>query len=114
MNGYCKEGENHCVCGGDLPQVREGCGNWVKIDPAGPMPVVICGHGGETCNYACHGKAREHCKPVSGTTTITFKDHEQRRLVEELMKVTDMYLNTRQLRERVRGVVKDFIEGKFK
>lgn len=28
--GYCKEGENHCVCGGDLPRVHEGCGNWVK------------------------------------------------------------------------------------
>lgn len=29
--GYCVEGENHCVCGGDLPRVREGCGNWRKV-----------------------------------------------------------------------------------
>jgi hypothetical protein len=27
--GHCKEGDR-CVCGGDLPRVREGCGNWVK------------------------------------------------------------------------------------
>jgi hypothetical protein len=27
--GHCKEGDD-CVCGGDLPRVREGCGNWVK------------------------------------------------------------------------------------
>ncbi len=27
-NGYCSEGER-CVCGGDLPRVREGCANWV-------------------------------------------------------------------------------------
>jgi hypothetical protein len=26
--GYCVEGENRCVCGGDLPRVRAGCGNW--------------------------------------------------------------------------------------
>jgi hypothetical protein len=25
---YCVEGENRCVCGGDLPRVRAGCGNW--------------------------------------------------------------------------------------
>lgn len=28
--GHCVEGENHCVCGGDLPRVREGCHNWRK------------------------------------------------------------------------------------
>jgi hypothetical protein len=27
--GYCKQGEN-CVCGGDLPQVRAGCCEWVS------------------------------------------------------------------------------------
>lgn len=27
--GHCKDGDR-CVCGGDLPRVREGCGNWVK------------------------------------------------------------------------------------
>lgn len=26
---YCREGDR-CVCGGDLPRVREGCGNWAK------------------------------------------------------------------------------------
>jgi hypothetical protein len=26
--GYCSEGDR-CVCGGDLPRVREGCANWV-------------------------------------------------------------------------------------
>lgn len=25
--GYCAEGDR-CACGGDLPRVREGCGNW--------------------------------------------------------------------------------------
>lgn len=30
-HGYCVEGENHCVCGGDLPRVREGCANWRKV-----------------------------------------------------------------------------------
>lgn len=25
--GSCTEGDR-CVCGGDLPRVREGCGNW--------------------------------------------------------------------------------------
>ncbi|MBU6232140.1 hypothetical protein KGP36_05855 [Patescibacteria group bacterium] len=28
--GHCVEGENHCVCGGDVPAVRETCGNWRK------------------------------------------------------------------------------------
>lgn len=27
--GYCSEGD-HCVCGGDLPSIREGCSNWCK------------------------------------------------------------------------------------
>lgn len=27
--GHCKEGDN-CVCGGDLPRVREDCANWVE------------------------------------------------------------------------------------
>ena len=27
--GYCAEGDR-CVCGGDLPRIREGCGNWRK------------------------------------------------------------------------------------
>lgn len=27
--GHCSEGDR-CVCGGDLPKIREGCGNWVK------------------------------------------------------------------------------------
>ncbi|WP_208450548.1 hypothetical protein [Burkholderia contaminans] len=27
--GHCSEGDG-CVCGGDLPRVREGCANWVK------------------------------------------------------------------------------------
>ncbi len=27
-SGYCTEGDR-CVCGGDLPRVREGCANWV-------------------------------------------------------------------------------------
>ncbi len=26
--GYCAEGENRCVCGGDTPRVRSGCHNW--------------------------------------------------------------------------------------
>jgi hypothetical protein len=26
---HCREGDR-CVCGGDLPRVREGCGNWMK------------------------------------------------------------------------------------
>ncbi len=25
--GHCAEGDR-CVCGGDLPRIREGCGNW--------------------------------------------------------------------------------------
>lgn len=28
--GYCKDGFDKCVCGGDLPAIREGCYNWVK------------------------------------------------------------------------------------
>ena len=28
-NDYCTEGK-YCVCGGDLPSIREGCGNWRK------------------------------------------------------------------------------------
>lgn len=27
--GYCSEGGN-CCCGGDLPQIREGCYNWQR------------------------------------------------------------------------------------
>lgn len=27
--GYCSEG-GACVCGGDLPAIREGCYNWRK------------------------------------------------------------------------------------
>lgn len=30
--GYCKKGDG-CVCGGDLPCVREGCYEWVKAQP---------------------------------------------------------------------------------
>ncbi len=26
---HCSEGDR-CVCGGDLPRIREGCGNWIK------------------------------------------------------------------------------------
>ncbi len=26
--GHCVEGESRCVCGGDTPRVRSGCGNW--------------------------------------------------------------------------------------
>ncbi|RQU10149.1 hypothetical protein DF152_26130 [Burkholderia cenocepacia] len=29
VSGYCEAGGG-CVCGGDLPRVREGCGNWIK------------------------------------------------------------------------------------
>lgn len=29
ITGHCRKGDD-CVCGGDLPRVREGCGNWVK------------------------------------------------------------------------------------
>jgi protein subunit release factor B len=28
-SGYCSEG-SACVCGGDLPAIREGCYNWQK------------------------------------------------------------------------------------
>lgn len=27
--GHCSEGDR-CLCGGDLPRIREGCGNWRK------------------------------------------------------------------------------------
>ncbi|MGO4151375.1 hypothetical protein [Cupriavidus sp. YAF13] len=33
-SGYCTAG-NGCVCGGDTPRVRQGCGNW-KAAPASP------------------------------------------------------------------------------
>lgn len=26
--GYCTNGMDACVCGGDLPSIREGCHNW--------------------------------------------------------------------------------------
>lgn len=39
ITGYCVEGENHCVCGGDLPRVREGCGNWRKVTDH-PQPIT--------------------------------------------------------------------------
>lgn len=26
--GYCSNGMDTCVCGGDLPSIREGCHNW--------------------------------------------------------------------------------------
>ncbi|MBR7996732.1 hypothetical protein KDX08_30225 [Burkholderia cenocepacia] len=29
VSGYC-EAAGGCVCGGDLPRVREGCGNWIR------------------------------------------------------------------------------------
>ncbi|KWK48040.1 hypothetical protein WT81_05020 [Burkholderia stagnalis] len=29
--GYCERAGN-CVCGGDLPRVREGCSEWVKVE----------------------------------------------------------------------------------
>jgi hypothetical protein len=32
LSGYCKAGEN-CVCGGDVPAVREGCYYWSKESP---------------------------------------------------------------------------------
>lgn len=32
-SGYC-ERVGGCVCGGDLPRVREGCSEWVKSKPA--------------------------------------------------------------------------------
>ncbi|RQY11140.1 hypothetical protein [Burkholderia stagnalis] len=35
--GYC-ERAGGCVCGGDLPQVREGCSEWVKSQAA-PVPA---------------------------------------------------------------------------
>lgn len=28
--GHCKNGGDACVCGGDLPAIREGCYNWQK------------------------------------------------------------------------------------
>lgn len=28
--GYCTNGMDACVCGGDLPAIREGCHNWKK------------------------------------------------------------------------------------
>lgn len=28
--GYCRNGGDSCVCGGDLPVIREGCYNWQK------------------------------------------------------------------------------------
>lgn len=28
--GYCRNGGDSCVCGGDLPAIREGCYNWQK------------------------------------------------------------------------------------
>lgn len=27
-SGYCTNGMDACVCGGDLPSIREGCHNW--------------------------------------------------------------------------------------
>ena len=36
-SGYC-ERAGGCVCGGDLPRVREGCSEWVKSKPA-PSPA---------------------------------------------------------------------------
>ncbi|MCA8321199.1 hypothetical protein [Burkholderia cepacia] len=32
-SGYC-ERAGGCVCGGDLPRVREGCSEWVKLEAA--------------------------------------------------------------------------------
>ncbi|WP_144156494.1 hypothetical protein [Paraburkholderia sp. BCC1885] len=35
--GHCSEGDR-CVCGGDLPRVREGCANWRAGTQAAPIP----------------------------------------------------------------------------
>ena len=35
--GYCERADD-CVCGGDLPRVREGCSEWVKSESA-PAPA---------------------------------------------------------------------------
>ena len=36
--GHCSEGDR-CVCGGDLPRVREGCANWVTPNDQGKGPA---------------------------------------------------------------------------
>ncbi|WP_205212605.1 VRR-NUC domain-containing protein [Burkholderia sp. IDO3] len=41
QGGHC-ERAGGCVCGGDLPRVREGCSEWVKAGnaPRAPWPVL--------------------------------------------------------------------------
>jgi len=42
--GYC-ERAGGCVCGGDLPRVREGCSEWVR--PARSAPLEDTGNGAD-------------------------------------------------------------------
>ncbi len=37
-DGYCTEGDR-CVCGGDLPRVRQGCANWVTPNATAKGPA---------------------------------------------------------------------------
>ncbi len=37
-NGHCTEGDR-CVCGGDLPRVRQGCANWVTPNATAKGPA---------------------------------------------------------------------------
>jgi len=43
--GYC-ERAGGCVCGGDLPRVREGCSEWVSIKPQA-APLEGTGNGAD-------------------------------------------------------------------
>ncbi|ALX47000.1 hypothetical protein AQ610_25410 [Burkholderia humptydooensis] len=48
--GYC-ERAGGCVCGGDLPRVREGCSEWVKVESQAARATSANKTGAEGANW---------------------------------------------------------------
>ncbi|WP_231755892.1 MULTISPECIES: DUF551 domain-containing protein [unclassified Burkholderia] len=48
--GYC-ERTGGCVCGGDLPRVREGCSEWVKVESQAARATTANETGAEGANW---------------------------------------------------------------
>jgi hypothetical protein len=87
-SGYCAEGDR-CVCGGDLPRVREGCGNWRKPEKiAAPTPAAAQDAQAKDDRYTeGYDDGMANARELLADMRVKADDH--RRLVREL----DVLLN---------------------
>ncbi|MCW3700401.1 hypothetical protein [Burkholderia cenocepacia] len=78
--GYC-ERAGGCVCGGDLPRVREGCSEWVKSE-ATPAPIWRCFHCDEVFadveSATLHFGRSERQSPACGIDIAEYRAMERR------------------------------------